>query len=111
MIKVMKKVDKIKEEEIKHFQPKFDSYKESKEFKDLEEVLKSRDEEDDYRNDYDPKGYDLYLRCVRLYLSWLTLSVEGPGCQGSRVCRISSWSEPRCQRIISQSSSYILEER
>lgn len=29
------------------------------------EELKKRDEDDEYRNDYDPKGYDLYEKAVR----------------------------------------------
>jgi hypothetical protein len=30
------------------------------------EELKKRDEDDEFKNDFDPKGYDLYLKAVSL---------------------------------------------
>lgn len=60
IIKTMNKVENIKEEEQKRFGPEIQEYKDSKEYKDLMEELRKRDEDDEYRNDYDPKGYDFY---------------------------------------------------
>ena len=45
--------------------PEMDQYLESKEYKKLLEDLKKKEEDDDYRNDADPKGYDLYKKTVR----------------------------------------------
>jgi len=60
LIKTMNKVEKIKEEEQKRFSKEINEYKESKEYKTMVEELKKRDEDDEYKTDYDPKGYDLY---------------------------------------------------
>ena len=54
IIKTMQKVDKIKEEEAKRFKPEIDEYKASKEYKDMVEELKKRDEDDEFKNDFDP---------------------------------------------------------
>lgn len=66
IIKTMNKVEKIKEEEEKRFKPEFDEYKASTEYKNLVEDLRKRDEDDEFRNDYDPKGYDLYEKAVNI---------------------------------------------
>lgn len=68
LIKTMNKVDKIREEEEKRFKPEFDEYKNSSEYKKMVEELKKKDEDDEFRNDYDPKGYDLYEKTVRLFI-------------------------------------------
>ncbi|CDW89756.1 n-alpha-acetyltransferase auxiliary subunit-like [Stylonychia lemnae] len=65
IIKTMKKVDKIREEEQKKFQPEFDSYKASTEYIKMCEELKKRDEDDEFKNDFDPKGYDLYQKALQ----------------------------------------------
>jgi len=65
IIKTLKKVDQNREEEEKKFQPEFDTYKASEEYKKLCDELKKKDEDDEFRNDYDPKGYDLYLKSVK----------------------------------------------
>ena len=64
IIKVMKKVDTIKEEELKKLKPEVEEYKQSKEYQKLQEDLKKKDEDDEYRNDSDPKGFELYEKTV-----------------------------------------------
>jgi hypothetical protein len=68
LIRTMNKVNKIKEAELEKLKPEAETYKASKEYKDLVEELRKRDEDDDYRNDYDPKGYEAYEKAVRIYL-------------------------------------------
>lgn len=75
MIKTMNKVNKIREEEEKRFQPEIEEYKASKEYKQMIEELKKKDEDEDNRNDYDPKGYDLYQNSVNL-LSYHSFSLK-----------------------------------
>jgi N-alpha-acetyltransferase 15/16, NatA auxiliary subunit len=64
-IRTLSKVNKIRTQELEKLQPEFEAYKASKEYKDLIEDLRKRDEDDDYRNDYDPKGYEAYEKAVR----------------------------------------------
>ncbi len=64
MIKVMKKIESIKESELEKLKPEFEEYKNSEEYKKLLEDLRKKDDDDEYRNDPDPKGYELYEKCV-----------------------------------------------
>lgn len=69
MIKTMNKANKIKEQELEKLKPEAETYKSSKEYKDLVEDLRKRDEDEDNRNDYDPKGYEAYENSVsKFYL-------------------------------------------
>lgn len=54
IMKSMRKVENIKEEEVKTFKIEFDNYKESVEFKKMVEDLKKREEDEDFKNDFDP---------------------------------------------------------
>ena len=64
IIKTMNKVQKIREEEEKEFQPEIEAYRNSDDYKKLMEDLKKKDEDDDYRQDSDPKGFELYEKSV-----------------------------------------------
>jgi len=44
-----------------------EAYFMSKEYEKLLDELKKKEEDDEYRNDSDPKGYELYKKCVGLY--------------------------------------------
>lgn len=46
------------------FKPQYDEYMASAEYKKLINDLKDKEEDDDYRNDTDPKGYDNYKKCL-----------------------------------------------
>jgi cytidylate kinase len=61
----MNKAEKNKEEEAKKLEPEFETYKNSKEYKEIVEDLRKRDEDDEFRNDFDPQGYELYQKSVR----------------------------------------------
>lgn len=66
MIKTAKKVAKLNaEEELKKLKPEIETYKASEEYRQLQNELKKKDDDDEYRNDPDPKGYDLYEKFVR----------------------------------------------
>lgn len=61
MIKVARKAAKLNaQEEIAKLKPEVEQWKESKEYKKLLEEIKKQDDDNDYRHDVDPKGYDLY---------------------------------------------------
>ena len=36
----------------------------SDEYKKLQESLRKKEDDDDYRNDNDPQGYELYTKCL-----------------------------------------------
>jgi len=40
--------------------PEIDQWKESKEYKKLQDDIKKQDDDNDYRLDTDPKGYELF---------------------------------------------------
>ena len=42
-------------------------YYDSPEFHKLQEELKKKDEDEDYRQDTDPKGFALYKKIVNIY--------------------------------------------
>lgn len=67
MIKVMKKIDLIKEAELEKIKPEIEEYKNSKEYQTLQDGLRKGDDDDDYKNDADPKGYELYEKCVSFF--------------------------------------------
>ena len=48
------------QEEVAKLKPEVDSWKESKEYKKLQEEIKKQDDDNDYRVDVDPKGFELY---------------------------------------------------
>jgi peptide alpha-N-acetyltransferase len=64
IIKTMSKVQMIREEEEKQFEPEFEAYKNSDDYKKLMDEIKKRDDDDDYRLDNDPKGFELYEKSV-----------------------------------------------
>jgi len=63
-IKTLRKLDKIKTEESAKFKPEFEKYLISDEYKKLLEDLRKKEEDDEYRNDTDPQGYELYKKCL-----------------------------------------------
>ncbi len=77
IIKSLRKLDKIKEEEIMRFEPLFMEYKNSAEYKKLVEELAKKDEDDDFKSDADPKGFDHYNACVS-YLDFAKFLVVKP---------------------------------
>lgn len=61
MMRVAKKASGINaQEEVAKLKPEVDSWKESKEYKKLQEEIKKQDDDNDYRIDVDPKGFELY---------------------------------------------------
>lgn len=63
-IKVLNKIKKNQDKLKSEFEPEMKNYKESQEYKDLVESLKKIEEEDDYKNDPDPEGFDLFEKCL-----------------------------------------------
>lgn len=60
-IKVARKVNKLnREEELAKLKPEVEEYKSSKEYKQVQDEIRKKDEDDDFKNDPDPRGYDLY---------------------------------------------------
>lgn len=61
MIKVARKATKLNaQEEIANMKPEINQWKESKEYKKLQEEIKKQDDDNDCKLDVDPKGYELY---------------------------------------------------
>jgi len=61
MLKVAKKAVKIdRDSELGKLRPEMAAYKESKEYQKILEDIKKRDDDDDFKYDADPKGYELY---------------------------------------------------
>ena len=60
----MKKVDHVKEQELAKLKPEVAAYKESKEYKKLQEEMRKNDD-DEFRTDIDPHGYDLYEKFLQ----------------------------------------------
>lgn len=76
IIKTMNKVQKQRQEEEEKFKPELETYKASTEYKQMVEELKKKDEDDEFKNDYDPKGYDLYEKAVSLYYFIFNFSLK-----------------------------------
>jgi hypothetical protein len=66
IIKVMRKVEKIKESERERIKPEIVEYKASTKYQKLQDELKKKDEDDDFKTDPDPEGYDVYENIVRI---------------------------------------------
>ena len=66
LIKSLKKVEKIKEEENKKNEEEFEVYKKSKEYQKLQQEIRQKENEDEYRLETDPEGYELYQSIVRI---------------------------------------------
>jgi len=65
-IKVFRRVSKLnKEEELAKLKPEVEEYKNSKEYKQIQDEIRKKDDDDDFKNDADPRGYDLYESFVR----------------------------------------------
>lgn len=61
MLKVAKKAAKLdKQAELDKLRPEIAAFKESKEYQKILEDIKKRDDDDDFKHDIDPKGYELY---------------------------------------------------
>ncbi len=62
-LKVAKRVAKLDaKEELKALEPEIAEYQASKEYQQLQEDIKKRDDDDEFKYDTDPKGYDLYKK-------------------------------------------------
>jgi hypothetical protein len=64
IMKTMEKAQKKKESELAVVNPEMEIYRASKEYKALQDDLKKRDDDDEYRIDADPKGFDAYLKAL-----------------------------------------------
>ena len=64
MIKVMKQVAKVAQEEKKKVEKEHVDYLKSDEYKKLQQKLQEKDEDDEYRQDPDPEGYELYKKAL-----------------------------------------------
>lgn len=61
MLKVAKRAAKLdKQAELDKLRPEIAAFKESKEYQKILEDIKKRDDDDDFKHDVDPKGYELY---------------------------------------------------
>ena len=61
MLKAAKKAEKVdRAAEIEKLKPEMAEYKQSKEYLKILEDIKKRDDDDDFKYDTDPKGYELY---------------------------------------------------
>lgn len=61
MIKTARRALKLNaQEELEKLKPEVEEYKNSKEYKSLQDEIRKRDEDDDFKHDADPKGYELY---------------------------------------------------
>lgn len=58
--KLALKVEKIKEEELAKFTPLFEEYKSSEEYRKLQTETTPADEDEEYKKDTDPKGFQKY---------------------------------------------------
>lgn len=67
MIKLMNKLEKIKEREQEEYKPKLEEYYKSDYYKKLQEQISKQSEDDEFKFDADPKGYELYKQCVSAY--------------------------------------------
>jgi len=65
IIKTMSKVQKVREAEQKLFEPEMEAYRNSDDYRKLLEEIKKRDEDDEYRQDSDPKGFELYEKSLK----------------------------------------------
>lgn len=73
MIKTARRALKLNvEKELANLRPEVEEYKNSKEYKTLQDEIRKRDDDDDFKHDNDPKGYELYEKFVSaicLYLN------------------------------------------
>ena len=89
--------------------PEVEQYKASKEYKQLLEEIKKRDDDDEFRNDTDPRGYELYEKFVSLTISlsdpfsWLIPSQKHYLSQPGLLSRIQS--QQSCMQGSSLSTS------
>ena len=60
LIRLEHKVGKIKDEELEKMEPQFEEWKQTQEYADLQKKLSEAEDEDEYKNDDDPKGFKLY---------------------------------------------------
>lgn len=60
LIRLEHKVGKIKDEELEKMEPQFEEWKQTQEYTDLQKKLSEAEDEDEYKNDDDPKGFKLY---------------------------------------------------
>lgn len=84
-MKTMQKVQKVKEAELQKFAPLNEAYKSSAQYKKLIEDVKKKDEDDDFRIDTDPQGYDLYKLALedplgKVIVASLSVAQHNPEC-------------------------------
>jgi len=63
-LRLIHRVNKEKEQEKLAFEPKYQEYIESEEHTKLMESLSKAEDEDEYKNDTDPKGYFMYKKLL-----------------------------------------------
>lgn len=88
VIQIMNKLMKSKDQELTTFIPKYEEYMISEEYKKLVDDLNSKEEDDEYRNDYDPKGYELYKK-----------SLENPLVKAYDIAVLMSKYNPECPKL------------
>lgn len=76
-LKTAKRAAKLSQaEELEKLKPEVAEYKASKEYQQLQDEIKKKDDDDDFKTDIDPKGYDLYEKFVSLKY-WLNAFIVG----------------------------------
>ena len=68
MLKTAKRASRLdKAAELEKMKPEVEEYKASKEYQALLDEIKKKDEDDDFKTDADPKGYELYEKFVSVH--------------------------------------------
>ena len=69
LIRLDHRVNKVRDEELAKIEPLIAEWNESVEYIELQEKLSKAEDEDEYKNDDDPKGFKLYKSLVSAELS------------------------------------------
>ena len=69
LIRLDHRVKKVRDEELAKIEPLIAEWNESAEYTELQEKLSKAEDEDEYKNDDDPKGFKLYKSLVSVELS------------------------------------------
>ena len=66
LIRLDHRVSKVRDEELAKIEPLMQEWLESAKYTELQEKLKSAEDEDEYKNDDDPEGFKLYKSLVSI---------------------------------------------
>lgn len=94
MLRVAKKAAKVDtKEELAKLKPEAEQFKASKEYQTLLDEQKKRDDDDEFKGELDPYGYELYEKFVSASSVDLGIALR-PSEQGTRIrntgCQVQS---------------------